>query len=58
MSSFNSIFNLFTFISVGMYVLGIASLIMITVSLIQSARAQRSMARSLERMEKLLEERK
>ena len=58
MSSLNSVFNLLFLLPVLLYALGIASLIMITVSLIQSARAQRSIARSLERIEDLLEERR
>jgi hypothetical protein len=57
MTTFPSFFNLFTLIAVLPYALGIASLIMITISLIYSARVQRSIASSLERMEKLLEER-
>ena len=57
MTSFNSFFNIFTLITVGIYVLGIASFIMITVSLIQSARATRAIARSLEHIEKLLQNR-
>ena len=58
MSSFNSVFNLLFYLPLALYILGIASIIMITVSLIYSARAQRSIARSLERIEGLLEERK
>jgi low affinity Fe/Cu permease len=57
MTVVNSFFNIFTIVSVLVYALGIASLIMITVSLIQSARAQRSIARTLERIEKHLQNR-
>ena len=58
MSSLNFDFNLLFLLPALLYALGIASLLMITVSLIQSARAQRSIARSLERIEELLEERR
>ncbi len=58
MSSFDPFLNLFFYVPILLYALGIASIIMITVSLIYSARAQRSIARSLERIEELLAERK
>ncbi len=54
MTVVNSFFNI---IAVLLYALGIASLIMITVSLIQSARATKSIARTLERIEKQLQNR-
>ena len=47
--------SLFALIPIVLYVLGIASFLMITISLIRIAQAQRSIARSLEHIEKLLE---
>ncbi len=58
MSTFGSVFNLLFFLPILLYILGIASVVMITIALIQSARAQRSIAQSLERIEELLNERK
>ena len=57
MTSFAPFFNIFTLVTVLVYALGVASLIMITVSLIQSARATKSIARTLERIEKQLQNR-
>lgn len=56
MTSFGPFFNLLFLVPILLYALGIASIIMITISLIYSARAQRSIANSLERIEKLLTE--
>ena len=55
MIGFGSLFNVLALIPIVLYVLGIASFLMITISLIRIAQAQRSIARSLEHIEKLLE---
>jgi hypothetical protein len=57
MISLSPFLNIFSIVAVLLYALGIASLIMITVSLIQSARATKSIARTLERIEKQLQNR-
>ncbi len=57
MTSFGPFLNIFSIVAVLLYALGIASFIMITVSLIQSARATKSIARTLERIEKQLQNR-
>ena len=57
MTTFGSFFSILTILPVLLYALGIASFIMITISLIRSAQAQRSIARTLERIEKQLQNR-
>ena len=56
MTVIGSFFNITTIATVVVYALSIASIVMITVSLIRSAQAQRSIARSLEHIEKLLQD--
>ena len=57
MIGFGSLFNILTLLPIVLYVLGIASFLMITISLIRIAQAQHSIARSLEHIEKLLQNR-
>ena len=55
---FSPIFDIVFALNIALPIIGIASMIMVTISLIQSSKAQRSIARTLERIEQSLKQNK
>ena len=55
---FSPIFDIVFALNIALPIIGIASMIMVTISLIQSSKAQRSIARTLERIEQGLKQNK